>query len=123
MTTAYSKFDEETNQTGMSLPEDDPPRGANFLPRTFLPIRTPNSDKDAMIRCAYVLLMVYGGVSIFFSLIFGIIAFALAYYAWHEHKGGNQRNGLVMGVISFSFATLSYLVPVVLIILLTQRVI
>ena len=126
--TTTSKLDEELNQDATCPPEtvyvDDTER---FMPqgrRTTRAISTnPSEAKDIGIRYAYIFLMTYGAISIFFSLIFGIIGFALAYYAWHEHKNGERNNGLVMAVISFAFSTLSYLVPVIVIVLFVLRVI
>ena len=94
-----------------------------------LPIRRTNktntgNSKNTGLTIVYILLLVYGAISILFSLILGFIGFGLAYYAWYEYKNyGNPKNSIVSGVISFLFSTLSYLVPVALIILLRLNVI
>ena len=127
MTTTYSTLDEELNQDATCPTETlDIDEAESFLPQGHRTMRTisinPSRAKEMDFRCAYITLMTYGAISIFFSIM-GIIGFGLAYCAWDDHKNGDPRNGFVMAVVSFIFSTLSYFVPVILIVLMTEGVI
>ena len=77
-----------------------------------------NDTKRTVLGIVYVLLMVYAGISIFFSIIFGIIGLCFAFYAWYEYrKYGNPKNYIISAVVSFLFSTVSYLTTVVIVLL------
>ena len=122
MTTPYSKLDEESKQGATPLGQLEIVEGDGSMSQSC-PTAEATVTQNGGLRCLYILLMLYGIISIFFSLLLGIIAFALAYYAWYEHKDGNPRNGLVMAAISFVFSTLSIVVPVIFFVLMSLRII
>ena len=129
---AHPKLEQEPTQE-VTYPPPAPARidievGERNVSRN-LPIRRTNktntgNTKNPGLTIVYILLLVYGGISVLFSLILGIIGFGLAYYAWYEYKNyGNLKNSIVSGLFSFLFSTLSYVVPVTLFILFRLDVI
>ena len=89
-------------------------------------IRRTNNNSGNSTRAPvviYILLLVYAGISIFFSLIFGFIGLCLAWYALYQFNNVGGSKAIVTGIVSFLFSTLSYLTPVILVVLLSQGVI
>ena len=132
---AYPTLEQEPNQEATNPPPPthapaklDIEVGGRSVPRNAPIRRTNNTNSDdtkrSVLRIVYVLVFVYAVISIFFSFIFGIIGFGFAYYAWYEFKSyGNPTNSIIGASVSFIFSSLSYLVPVVIFILLSQNVI
>ena len=118
---AYPKLQQEPKQEATNPP--------TYVPvKLDIEVGTNNTNSDdtkaTVLGIVYILVLTYASISIFFSIIFGIIGFGFAYYAWLMHaNNGSPKISIISAVISFLLSTLSYLTPVVLIILLTQNII
>ena len=131
---AYPQMEQEPTQE-VTYPAPAPAKidievgERNASRNLFVRIRRTNNTntgntKNPVLTIVYILLLVYGGISILFSLILGIIGFGLAYYAWYEYKNyGDPKISIVGGLFSFLFSTLSYLLPVAIVVLLRLNVI
>ena len=116
-TPAYPALEQEPKQEATP-----PPTYVSNL--RDIEVGTNNEVRKVAIRIIYILVMIYAVISIFFSILFGLIGSGLAYFAWYEYKNnGNSNTSIISAVVSFLFSTLSYILPVVIIVLLTQNII
>ena len=122
---AYPNMGQGPYQQPPPFNKQDIEMGSKPVATQVYPVLTTNvRSKSPALGCVYIALMIYASISIFFSLIFGIIGISLASYAWYCYKHyDNPVASVVNAVLSFIFSTVSYLVPVIFYLLWSQGVI